>query len=377
MKLTTDQQPLAEWLQRAAAVADERSPATAFHCVRLDATASALTISAGNQLFNLTTAGLPLLAAEPGSVSTPAARIAALIASLRPNAAVEISFDQTASAEDNRLRIKSGRTNVALQGLDPLALPVFTHEFPETQIRVIASELDRILTFTMPAMEVASTRPALWGMSLSYEATEEGGRAVGAASDGRVGAVCYIHAEATEFPAVILPRPLCQKLHSFLKGDTSEIEIAITGRAIRLKTAAWTIMSSLVDAIPPPYKQWMPPLVAQPVTLDSAELASILARLQISTDMDNPKLRQHGAVLNCADQMLRLRDGSHSFEDVMSAVCERDAQIGVNALHIGEALSVIAAEQVELHFVDRYSPIRICAAGATEDAFVTMAYSIN
>ena len=373
MKFTTDQPPLADWLKRVASVADERSPAPLFQCVRIDITETKLSLSATNSLFNMRS-GYGLLAGEPGSVSTPAGRLASLVGSLRPDAPVTIAYETVGPNNAPHLRVRSGRTNVLLEAIDPIDLPVFASKFPEPQISVTVAEFDAMLAFTAPAMEDTPDRPALWGVGLFYEPP---GDVYAAATDGRSGALYHLDASASEFPTIILPRPLCQKLRILLKGQNEEIKIAINPRSVQFLTSDWGLIGKIIDAEPMAYKRWMPGLVDNPVTINTAELGAILNRFEAATDMDNIKLKQHGAVLSFANQTLRLRNAPRTFEDQMAVVYEGEPdELGINSVHFREAISVIGQEEVELHYRNREAPIRVCAPGVSDKAFITTPYSI-
>jgi DNA polymerase-3 subunit beta len=371
VKFVIDQRPLADWLKRAASIADTKSSATVFNCVRLDVGENDLSLSATNSLSQIT-GKLPLPDdIEPGSLSTPAARLADLIAALRPDQPVEMRYEL-----GGRLRVKSGRTNVQLPAIDPLSLPVFFRDLPAPQITVLASEFERILSFATPAADEDHNRPGLWGVQLSY--SEDG--VVAAALDGRWGATCVMPTKTiSEFPTVILPRPLCLKLPAILKGKDDDIlSITVAPRALQISSSDLNIVSKLVDGEMPPSRTWMPDCVERPVTVNAAELIAILARIEAATDLDVARLKQRGVVMSFAGQVLSLRDSHRIIEDTMVVTYEGDdpPEIGLNTLHVREALETIGADEVELHFIDRDSSVRICAKGHEHDAFVTSPYRV-
>jgi DNA polymerase-3 subunit beta len=369
MRLSLDQAPLAAALKRVAAFADSRSTIPVFGHVKLEADDTGLSLICNNGTFQIATR-LPLLGSESGAVSTEAERLADLVASLRQGLPVQLSHD------NGRLRVRSGRTNALLHCAEPEVFPVFLPDkMPAPQIRVTAGELDRVLAFTAPAMGADAGRAALWGLWLGF--AEDGVAA--ATCDGHKGAVCRMRAEmASEFPAATLPRPLCQKLRALLKGGTGEIEIAISPRAARISAADWAITSKLIDAEFPDYRRWMAAPVAKPVTFEKAELLAILARVEAATDLDNQRLKQRGASLSFADQLMRVSDGKQIFDDEMPVAYEGadPAKIGVNTWHLRDLLSAIDADEAELHFKDRDSVIRVCAKDETEAAFTTTPYRV-
>lgn len=380
MKLVADQNLLAAWLRRAASFANPKSLAPVFTCVLLDASDTSLTFSATNASFNITGA-LELVDAEPGSVSTPAGRLAQVVTTLRPGQ-VELSYEPP----NGKLKIKSGRTNVALPALDPLTMPVFMRSIPPAQVAITAGEFDRALNFVAPAMSDDYDRAAFWGVTLSFEQHDDGWRGYAAACDGKFGAVHRLDATIDNTisdlrsPAIILPRPLCEKLHPLLKeiGAEAVLKIAIDSRVALIKSPEWSITAKLIDGTSPPFKSWLPGSVARPVTINSAELTAILTRLSAAIDFDNTRLKERGASFGFVDQALSVRSSDRSFEDWMTVTYDGDDQsnLGFNTANLTEAMAAIGAQEVELHAIDRDTPARLCAAGDADSAFVITPYRI-
>jgi hypothetical protein len=109
MRFTLDQPILAAALQRAVAFADTRSPIPILACVKLEVSESSLSLCSTNMTFGMT-ASVPLVGAEPGSVATEAARLANLVASLRPGEPVELHRDPALTG----MGVRSGRTKARL-----------------------------------------------------------------------------------------------------------------------------------------------------------------------------------------------------------------------------------------------------------------------
>jgi len=374
MQFVCDQDTLATWLKRAALFADTKSPMPIYGYTKFDVLPGSLALSAANSTFMFhTEIGLTdLIPAVPGAICVQADRISDLVATLRPNCPVEISCDGP------RLHLRSGRTNADLDTLPADQFPTFDTAFRQPQIVTTTGELDRVIGRALPAMGNDPDRAMLWGLSLQYDGSTDGVSAMGC--DGTITSLCVLFSQSvSEFPAAIIPRSVCQKLHSLLKGFTGKADISITPNSARITTMEWMIVTKLIDAIYPPHHQLTADPVATPVTLDSDELMAILNRIEAATDLDSKKLKQRGAVATFTDNTMKIRDGLNIIHDVMDAEYGDTApeEIGFNAAHIATALPAIDASQIELHFSDRASRIRVCAAGDTEEWFTTMPYRVN
>jgi DNA polymerase III sliding clamp (beta) subunit (PCNA family) len=371
VRFSIDRDPLAAALRRVALFADPKSPIALWGCVKLDVTETGLSLSAADKSLGATIQLPLMLPADPGAICTPAARLAKLTASLRPDEPVEIGY--SLQSDRTVLTLQSGLTLATLAAANPADFPTFNPSLPAPQIRVKAGELDRVLAMMIPAMGDDADRIVLWGLSLAYERNS----IAVAACDGVLGAVCRMHAhEVSEFPSIILPRPLCIKLRTLLKDDLGMVEISITPSTARIAASDWVIVSALINGEFPSPKHWTAASVEHPVIIDSEEFAAILARISAAVDFDSEKLRQRGAIATFNDGVMHLRDARRLIEDQMVVAygTETPNEMAFNTIHMQTAISAISATKIELHFIDRGSAIRICALGEPDEAFTTTPY---
>lgn len=376
MQFVSNQDTLATWLKRAAMFADTKSPIPIYGYIKFDVLPGGLALSACNSTFMFhTEIGLTdLVPPIPGAICVQADRISDLVAALRPNCPVEISRD------GSRLHLRSGRTRADLDTLPANEFPVFNTAFRQPQIVTTTAELDRVINRTLPAMGEEPDRAMLWGMSLQYVQPHDEGMISVAGCDGTIFSLSSLFAEQVKaFPAAIIPRPVCQKLHTLLKGSIGRADITINPSIARISTKEWMIVTKLIDAIYPSHDQLTATPVETPVVLTSGEFLAILHRIEAATDFDSKKLKQRGCLASFDENSMTVRDEQRVITDVMDADYGDTApeEIGFNAAHMAEAITAIDAPQIELHFTDRASRIRICAAGDIEESFTTMPYSIR
>lgn len=367
MKFSIDRGVLDGALRRVAPFAEPRSPIPIIGCIKMVATENILSLSA-TDTDAIIAERLPLMGAEPGSICIEAGRLRSLVGSLRAKETVELWTDKS------QLRIVSGHTKAAFETWQDGDFPEFGTAFPDPQIRVSAGELDRVLAMTVPVMGTDNDRAYLCGLSLNYE--RDGISA--AASDGRRGAVFRLaHDGLAEFPAIILPRPVCGKLRSLLKGANGAIQIAITPTRARLSTGEWSVITKLIDGNFPDHNRWMAQLRDTPVLADSDELSDILARIESAVDMDNAKLKQRGAHAEIGDGVMKLTGGHGAIRDQMTIEYSGPPiEVGFNTSHFREAVSALDSKQVEIHLLDAVSPIRVCVPEETEENFTIMPYRV-
>lgn len=367
MKFSIDRSVLDGALRRVAPFAEPRSPIPIIGCIKLEATENSLALSA-TDTDAIIAEQLPLLAAEPGSVCVEADRLRSLVGSLRAKETVEIWTDKS------QLRIVSGHTKAAFETWQDGDFPAFGEAFPEAQIHVKAGEFDRVMAMTVPVMATDNDKAYLRGLSLNYE--RDGISA--AASDGRRGAVFrLLHDSLMEFPAIILPRPVCGKLRSLFKGITGTIRIAITPTRTRISTDQWSVVTKLIDGTFPDHNRWVAPPRETPILADSEELSAILARIESAIDMDNAKLKQRGAHAEIGDGVMKLTGGQGAIHDQMTIEYSGPPiEVGFNTAHFREAVSALGSKQVEIHLLDAVSPIRVCVPEETEENFTIMPYRV-
>lgn len=376
MRLAVEQAPFATWLKRTANVADTRSPALLNSSLLLDVSADQrLTLWATNDLYSIT-GEIPLFACDDGSgaIATDASRLSDLVASSRTDVPVGLLYNPG----EPRLRVSSGRATAKLPVSDPAALPRFTTPFDvDPQLFLSAKELAAALAFTAPAIGRSPDQAQLWGVAFNFDPTD-GGAAFAAAQEGRLGAVWQLDATGEAFATTLLPRPLCHQLWRFCKDEETQIAITFTSRAVRIATPEWTIISKIVDSEPPRWNLWLPPRCAQPVTVDSAELAAALERVEAVAEIDNKRLNSRGALLTFDSGTILLRDAKSTIEDEVAAhFVGAPERVGVNIQHLLTIIKTIGAKTIELHTDGPERAIRVQATDDPRGAFVTASYRIS
>lgn len=367
MNFTCERDALAPWLKRVSLLADAKSPVPVYACVRMAATTDLLYLTAGHTAFQITVE-IPVIVKQQGEVCVPVQHFADLVGSLRTDQPISLTH------ADGLLRLQSGHTKAQFATIDPAGVSVFAPVLPLPQITVSAGELDRVLRLTIPAMGTDQDRVLFLGLSLQYN---KDGIIASAMNGSSFGAVATLHHQrASEFPAVIVPRPVCIYLRTLLKGVGGDIEISISTGNIRVAAADWIILSRQIQGSFPPPAVWGAKRVEQPLVVRSDEFAGILARIDAAVDYDAAKLKQRGALLTVANGVLTVRDSHSTISDLMDVDCQDEHAIGINTMQLRHAIANLDSPEVELHFTSREKPICVCVKGEPIEAYTTSSYRI-
>lgn len=373
MKFTIGRDEFASALKRVLPFTDAKSPMVILGHVRITVTNTKLALTAANNTFHVTSElGLETAnVVTAGEVCVGADHFSGLVSSLRADQPVEVEHNTPGGP----ISIRSGRTVASFNAARGDDMPMYGAIFPDPQIKLSAGELDRVLAITKPCMGIDTDRMIFWGVSFRYERA----CALVAACNGTFGSISRIcHTEVSDFPEFILPRSLCVRLRGLLKNATGMIEMAITPLAIRIVSSDWVIHSKLVDGEFPSPDIWGARPVDEPVIANSEELSAILTRIDRATELDNIKLKQRGASALINNNTMLLRDSHNVVTDVMEVEYEgvTPTSFGLNTRQVRDAIYALDTKEIELHFTNHSSPIRVCARNETHDGFTTVPFRV-
>lgn len=365
MKLSVERNALAGALARAVAFADARSPVPILGCVKLGTTDSGLTITATDMDAEINET-LPATVEQSGSLCVSAARLSGLVRGLNP-CRVEIA------QEGGQIKLRAARTVASFDVIDSRDFPEFISVGALGKFSVTAGELDRVLAMALPSMDAAGDRAQLFGLFITV--TDGGIDAV--SSDGHRGTICRLtpEGEIGAFAGTIVPRPICIRLRSLMKGLPGSVSVEIGERLARISGGSWSINTKLIDESFPDYTRWSAPRCETPVSFDGDELVRLLEMAEAATEAEG---RFHGVRLEVSGGALTLHSGGLSASSVNSEmeVSYSGAPVGVgfNARYLRDAASVLGGGELELHIRDAGSPGRVCRKGETEESVTVMAY---
>lgn len=306
---------------------------------------------------------------QEGAVAVPARLLTEFIASLPPE-----RIDLSLSPRNRTLNVKCARYEANIRGADPddfPPLPTVT-EAPTTTVEPKA--LHDAIGQVVFAAATDDTRPSLAGVLCSFE----GSTLTLAAADGYRLAVRRL---ALSTPVetkvdVIVPARALQEVGRLAADDEEPVEVSIAPNRgqVLFHTAAVDLVSRLIDANFPNYRQIIPARYTTRVLINTAEfLKAVKIAFLFARDSANivrlqfvpgEEELQPGRVIAAASAT----DLGDNASDLDAIVEGNATQIAFNAKYLLDVLGVVGTGQVALEVTSPSSPGVIKPVG--DDAYL-------
>lgn len=343
MKLTIEQAHLSALLSRVTKAVESRNTIPVLANVLLQAQGDTLTAVASDLDIEVTSTAQATVT-KAGETTVSAAMLQAIVTKLQKGKLV------TLTAEDGKLSVQSGRSNLSLATLPVVDFPRIASEEYAATFQAPQSELKRLFDLSAFAMSSDETRYMLQGVYLH----PVDGVARAAATDGHRLAKIDSGIEA-EFPGVIVPRKTVALLKSLL--DEGDCEISASATKIRVDMGHSVIVSKVIDAVFPDYARIVPSEYKSEVTVNAAEVKQASALVSL---VSGEKVRAVKVSASEGSLTLTVRSGAEVGVEEVDAELTGDAvEAGVNSKYLADVLAACNGDSAVIRFNGAMNPIVI------------------
>ncbi|HEY5488784.1 MAG TPA: DNA polymerase III subunit beta [Candidatus Limnocylindrales bacterium] len=350
MKLSVMQENLARGLQVVSRAVSSRSTLPVLANVLLRTEDAGLKLTATNLEIGITSWVAGRIDTE-GALTVPARLFNDLVAGLPSGEKIDLESDGGTT-----LRIKAGRYQTQLRGIEADEFPVIPSPGERPTTRVSQKELRRALSEVVFAAATDEARPILTGVLTHLS----GDKLTLAAADNYRIAVCTIPIlDPVEDTSLVVPARSYAELMRVLTDtdDPVDFMLASSKSQVLMHVADVDIVSRLIDGQFPNYQQVLPSshstraVVERDELLKAVRISALIA--SSAANVVRLKLGEEGTgTINIA----AAADVGEAQTDVEAAI-EGDAmQISFNAKYLQEALANLDYDQLALEFSGPLSP---------------------
>ncbi len=331
----------------------------------LSAKEGLLTITATDTEIELQSK-IPINSNVDGSVTVPARKLLDICKALPDLAMIDFTI------EDNKIRIKSGRSKFVLSTLPASEFPLSNDIGEGMTIDLPKKLLNEVIKQTSFSMAQQDVRFYLNGMLL--EISTNALRAI--ATDGhRLSySTCDIESTIEEVVRVIIPRKSVHELGRLINTDAADeerVKLTFTPNHLKVSLGEVTLTTKLIDGRFPDYNRVIPLDCDKELRLEKSLLIKALSRAAI---LSNEKY--HGIRLKFEANTLTLSTNNPDQEeanDELEIEYNGDVvDIGFNVSYLLDSLNHIETEKVRLLFKDGNSSCLIMPTDSEETKYVVM-----
>ncbi len=301
---------------------------------------------------------------ETGEITVPARKLLDICRSLPDGALIEMVMD-----EDQRLKVKSGRSRFTLSTLPANDFPATEVDEGDIQFTCPQSIIKRLIDRTAFAMAQQDVRYYLNGML--WEAENSSLRCV--ATDGHRLAMCTRELDI-QVPAktqAILPRKGVVELSRLLKEEDASVQLTLSSHHMRVETSDYTLTSKLVDGKFPDYERVLPKGGDNIVIGQRDELKQAFGRTAI---LSNEKYR--GVRLTLSEGLLTIvannPEQEEAEEQVVIDYSGDEIEIGFNVSYLQDITNVLSTENIKITLSDANSSALIEEPENNDSVYVVM-----
>lgn len=298
-----------------------------------------------------------------GEVTVPARKLTDIVRNLPEDSEV------TLKGSGERLVVTSGRGRYVLGTLPAAEFPVLGMDESVETLETSDAGLKRLLDKTAFAMAQQDVRYYLNGLLL--EVSREGMR--GVSTDGHRLARLDLVGEltVTEARSVIVPFKTVMELRKQLSGGSARVSIRLAEKMVEFSLGDVVMISKLVDGRYPDYDRVIPVELSRRAVVDKEGLRAALSRAAV---LSNEKYR--GVRLAFESGNLKLQAHNPEQEEAveeMELAYEGDTiEIGFNVGYVGDVLSAVESDTLEVLFEDGNSSSIWRGEGCPDETFVVM-----
>lgn len=358
MQITIEKHNLLEGVQRVQNVVDKKNtiPVLSNILLETEAGGNTLQLTATNLEVGISTK-LPVSECTEGSITAPAQKIFEILREL-PDAPLTLAVDA-----NNRITIECAKANFKLAGLpktDFPELPVFSSQNTLTFQQAVLKDM---ITKTSFAVSHDESRYALTGVLFSVDAQQLSM----VATDGhRLAVIKKAHnLEFGDAPIeVIIPLKAMTEVKKLCDVE-GMIAVNLSESQIAFRKDGTLLVSRLIDAQFPDYRQVIPNDSRFKVALEKEQLNSAIRRVSLLCgDSKLIKFTVSAQQVNLSSTDPNMGEAE---ESIPADYAGEEMAIGFNARYVLDFLAVASGEKIYLGLNDSLSP-GLFTSEAEEDA---------
>jgi DNA polymerase-3 subunit beta len=358
MRINIEKHNLLEGVQRVQNVVDKKNtiPILSNILLETEIESNKVRLVATNLEVGMATK-LPIAEGTEGSITIPAQKIFEILREL-PDAPLSLIVD-----ENNWITIECAKSNFRLAGLPKTDFPELPQLSPQGMIVFQQPVLREMIAKTSFAVSHDESRYALTGVLFAINQRESSM----VATDGhRLAVMKKTHeVELSDTPIeVIIPLKAIVEVKKLCDLDDT-ISVSLSESQIAFRRDDTLLVSRLIDAQFPDYRQVLPKESRFVVGLNKEELHSAIRRVALlcsDSRLIKFQLTSQQLTLSSNDPNL-----GEAVESIPIEYAGEEMAIGFNARYILDFLSVINGEKIQLGLNDSLSP-GLFTSDAEEDA---------
>ncbi|MGG0656108.1 DNA polymerase III subunit beta [Rummeliibacillus pycnus] len=291
--------------------------------------------------------------AEPGSIVLQARMFNEIIRKL-PTNDVEIEV-----SENFQTRIRSGKSDFHLIGLDAAEYPMLPEISPDRQITLPADLLKSIIRETVFAVSTSESRPVLTGVK--WEIQEDGLVCIATDSHRLARRKVSLEHLPTEEANVVIPGKSLTELSKILSDSTTPVEIYMTNQQVLFKTSDVLFFSRLLEGNYPDTTRLIPEEYNTNVTINGKSLLQAIDRASLLAREDRNNVVRFSTL---ADNNIEISSNSPEIgkveEEIQVESLEgEELRISFSAKYMMDALKAIDGQEVVIQFTGSMRPFII------------------
>ncbi len=349
MKLKIERSKLLKALGHVQSVVERRNTIPILSNVQIEAENGGLALTATDldlSIVERTEADIQ----EPGATTVPAHTLFEIVRKLPEGSEIEI-----AQHSDQRMELKSGRSEFTLACLPKEDFPVMSEDDLPHNFDIAAEQLRRLMDKTKFAISTEETRYYLNGIYLHVTSEDPKLRAV--ATDGhRLARVEFPVPEgAAGMPGVIIPRKAVSELRKLIDEVEGDVSVALSDTKIRFSFEGAVLTSKLIDGTFPDYSRVIPTGNDKNLDVDCHSFAEAVDRVStISSD----RTRSVKLTLDSDKLILSVNspENGTATEELTVEYSSDAMEIGFNARYLLDILTQIEGDSVKAELADPASP---------------------
>ena len=350
MKLSIERSALLKALSHVQSVVEKRNTIPILSNVQIEAADGRLALTA-TDLDLAIVEETPAAIEQAGATTVPAHVLHDIVRKLPEGADVELAL------EDQRLRLRAGRSRFTLACLPREDFPVMSvGELPH-RFTLPAADLKRLVDKTRFAISTEETRYYLNGIYFHVTGGDGGEMLRAVATDGhRLARVEHpAPAGAAGMAGVIVPRKTVLEIRKLIDEFDGEIEISLSDTKIRYGFDSAVVTSKLIDGTFPDYTRVIPTGNDRRLVVSAADFAEAVDRV---ATISSEKSRSVKLSLEAERIVLTVNspESGTATEEVAAAYAGEPMEIGFNARYLLDILDQIEGGNVELLLNDAASP---------------------
>ncbi|WP_102693423.1 DNA polymerase III subunit beta [Rummeliibacillus pycnus] len=298
----------------------------------------------GEQLIHVT---------EPGSIVLQAKMFNEIVRKL-PTNDVEIEV-----ADHFQTRIRSGKSDFHLIGLDAAEYPMLPEISPDRQITLPADLLKSVIRETVFAVSTSESRPVLTGVK--WQIKEDGLVCVATDSHRLARRKVTLEHLPTEEANVVIPGKSLTELSKILSDSTTPVDIFMTNQQVLFKTSDVLFFSRLLEGNYPDTSRLIPEEYNTTVTINGKSLLQAIDRASLLAREDRNNVVRFSTL---TDNNIEISSNSPEIgkveEEIQVESLEgEELRISFSAKYMMDALKAIDGQEVVIQFTGAMRPFII------------------